>query len=513
MASLPPLHALAASTTETDVRVVDALTDDARDAIFQMLTDDVEPSKICERWSLWCDVKSGDAMCADTDEGRNHAMWKRGCDALGNGAVNIEELNLMQVRDDMDNMDTSFEGWSLTPYPEAQNVWWNGPRWTWRSYFHAICDALYEHQRYPGGAFGWYKAWLAELNKKRSDEASHNTEWFYRAGGELMKNIFRERKGGALLSVLNEYATLNRYIETEVDVHKRNLDYLLWANALRINEGGAYRERFASEVSDGANPQVAWLLAIYHNVHYDSFPLLVERLLNHSAIHPDLTDFTVEFTPSASLRAFKLEQAARQQQTMLQKVVLEHLDLYRNHPRDGDFLSKQSVLLMTAETLLNAGANPNFVSKRTLLTVGHYRVSKPYLSVSEGGMTDLLLEYGARVDVRHQGDTLVRMSIVDQNKERLKKLVQHGAEIRREDFVSALKLKNPSILQFLMKAGGWQKAGGWDGRLWKMAKKAVEIAELQSELYDMMVEEDEGLAAARNDLKNLLPEEEEDDWD
>ena len=110
MANLPPLHALAASTTEADVRVVDALTDDARDAIFQMLTDDVEPSKICERWSLWCDVKSGDAMCADTDEGRNHAMWKRGCDALGNGAVDIEEVNLMQVRDDMENMDTS-DGW------------------------------------------------------------------------------------------------------------------------------------------------------------------------------------------------------------------------------------------------------------------------------------------------------------------------------------------------------------------------------------------------------------------
>ncbi len=506
MASLPPLHALTADPPETDVRVVDALTDDARDAIFKLLTDGVEPSKICERWSLWCDVKSGDAMCADTDEGRNHAMWKRGCDALGNGEVDIEEVNVnFRVLGGMLS-----DRWFSDAFPERENVPWIGIRWTWRSYFHAICDALYEHQRYPGGAFGWYKAWLAELNKLRSGTASQRSQWFLRTGGELLLNIKRERKGTLLVGVLCLYATLKRYIDTQVDVHIRNLDYLLWANALRISEGGAYRERFASELSDGANPQVAWLLAIYQPVHYDSFRLLVERLLNHSAIQPDLTNFTVEFTPPASLRAFKLEQAARQQ-TMLQKVVLEHSHLYRTHPRDGDFLRKQFELLMTAETLLNAGANPDFVSERPLLTPGAYRVSKPYLSVSEGGMTDLLLEYGARVDVRHQGDTLVRMSIIDQNKERLKKLVQHGAEIRREDFVSALKLKNPSILQFLMKAGGWRKAGGWDGRLWKMAKKAVEIAELQSELYGMMVEEDEGLAAARNDLKELLPEEEEDD--
>jgi len=509
MASLPPLHALAASTTETDVRVVDALTDDAREAIFQMLTDDAEPSKICERWSLWCDVKSGDAMCADTDEGRNHEMWKRGCDALGNGEVDIEEVNEnFRVFGGMLS-----DGWFSETFPERENVPWIGIRWTWRSYFHAICDALYEHQRYPGGAFGWYKAWLAELNKLRSSTASQSSQWFLRTGGKLVLNIKRERKGALLVGVLCLYATLGRYIETEVDVDKRNLDYLLRANALRINEGGVYRERFASELSDGANPQVAWLLSIYQPVHYDSLRLLVERLLNHSAIHPDLTDFTVEFTPSASLRPLNLRQAVREGRTMLHKVVLEYLDLYRDHPRDGDFLRKQFELLMTARDLLNAGANPNLVLKRRLEPPGAWYVWKPYLSISEGGMTDLLLEYGARVDVRHEGDTLVRMAIIDQNKERLKKLVQHGAEIRREDFVSALKLKNTSILQFLMKAGGWQKAGGWDGRLWKMAKKAVEIAELQSELYGMMVEEGEGLAAARNDLKKLLPEEEEDDWD
>ena len=244
-----------------------------------------------------------------------------------------------------------------------------------------------------------------------------------------------------------------------------------------------------------------------------AFPLLVERLLNHSAIHPDLTDFTVEFTPSASLRAFKLEQAARQQQTMLQKVVLEHSKLYRTHPRDGDFLRKQFALLMTARILLNAGANPNFVSKHPSITVGKYRVSKPYLSVSEGGMTDLLLEYGARVDVRHQGDTLVRMSIIDQNKERLKTLVQHGAEIHREDFVSALKLKNPSILQFLMKAAGVAKSGrlGWqaleDGEKSRGNRRAS-IGALRH---------DGGggrrVCGCSERLEKPLPEEEEDDWD
>lgn len=507
MASLPPLHALPASTTATGVPLVDALTDDARDAIFQMLTGGAEPSKLCERWSLWCDVKSGDAMCADTDEGRNHEMWKRGCDALGNGQADIEELNIeLRVLGGVLS-----DGWFPLTFPERETVHWIGIRWTWRSYFHAICDALYEHQRYPGGAFGWYKAWLAELNKMRSDQARHNTEWFFRTGGELLKKIKSERKGVVLLSLLSYYATFGRYIETEVEVVARNLDYLLWANAHRIGEGGVYQERFASELTDGANPQVAWLLAIYQPVHYDSLRLLVERLLNHSAIHPDLTDFTVEFTPSGSLRPLNLRQAVREGRTLLQIMVLEHLDLYRNHPRDGDFIRKQFELLKTARDLLNAGADPNLILERRLLTPGAWYVWKPYLSVSEGGMTDLLLEYGARVDARHEGDTLVRMSIIDQNKERLKTLVQHGAEIHREDFVSALKLKNTSILQFLMKAGGWRKAGGWDGRLWKMAKKAVEIAELQSELYGMMVEEDEGLAAARNDLKKLLPEE-EDDW-
>ena len=157
--------------------------------IFQMLTDDVEPSKICERWSLWCDVKSGDAMCADTDEGRNHAMWKRGCDALGNGEVDIEEVNKnFRVLGGMLS-----DGWFSEIFPEREkNVPWIGIRWTWRSYFHAICDALYEHQRYPGGAFGWYKAWLAELNKLRSGTASQSSQWFLRTGGELLLNIKRE---------------------------------------------------------------------------------------------------------------------------------------------------------------------------------------------------------------------------------------------------------------------------------------------------------------------------------
>lgn len=510
MADLPPLHALPASTTATGAPVVDVLADDARDAIFQMLTDDAEPSKICELWSIWCDVKSGDAMCADTDEGRNHEMWKRGCDALGNGHATIEDLNAKENQKMwIPLLEVAMARWPDKLYDEPwKHVPVNGVRWTWRSYFNAICDALYEHKRQPGGAFGWYMAWLAELKLLRSAPASHASSWFYRTGGELLSCIRSRSKGFALLSVLSCYAIFGRYLEVSSDVKRRDLDYVLWETAHHTTTRTLLGDGVELE---GANPQVAWLLAIYQPLPYDKLFLLVERLLNHSAIHPDMTDFTVEHHPSYAQLEYQLTKSVKDGQTMLHKVVLEHMNYYLNLRENPLFLWQRAKLLGTARALLNSGANPNLVLRK-LLQQGRGRhtwyVWKPYLSVSEGEMTDLLLEYGARVDARHEGDTLVRMAIKDQNKERLRKLVQHGAEIHRRDFVSALKLKDTFILHTLMEVGGSGKAGGEEGRLWKMAKKAMEVARLQSELYGMMLEEGNGLADARDDLKELLPAEE-----
>ena len=74
--ALPSLSNLATAPRSTGVPATEALPDDLKDALLKMVTAGDKPEKVCERWSIWCDVKSGDAMCADTDEGRNHEHWK-----------------------------------------------------------------------------------------------------------------------------------------------------------------------------------------------------------------------------------------------------------------------------------------------------------------------------------------------------------------------------------------------------------------------------------------------------
>ena len=160
--ALPSLSNLATAPTSTGVPPAQALTDDAKDAVFKMLTDGDKPEKICERWSIWCDVKSGDAMCADTDEGRNDEHWKKGCKLLGL------------------NTDQTFQVLSLLPKRRVQNKWYpavdrlvdaENPT-TWRGWFNYLCNGLHDAMGRSDAmllkddAVAWYKLWIRAMPKE-----------------------------------------------------------------------------------------------------------------------------------------------------------------------------------------------------------------------------------------------------------------------------------------------------------------------------------------------------------
>ena len=152
---LPPLQLLAPTGTNTDPR---DLPEDVQDAIHMALKlGKAGLDKVCEKWSVWCDLNATHSMCIQP----NHDSWKQGCKALG---------------------------WDFDHPPRDVE----DREQTWRAFFNCICKGLWELQTIgitPHNpedfqtAFGWYKAFL----HARSNSSWR--AWEKRCRGEILDAI------------------------------------------------------------------------------------------------------------------------------------------------------------------------------------------------------------------------------------------------------------------------------------------------------------------------------------
>ena len=152
---LPPLQLLVPTGTNTDPR---DLPEDVQDAIHLALElGKAGLDRVCEKWSLWCDLNANHSMCTQP----NHDSWKQGCKALG----------------------------------------WDGDRpprdvedreQTWRTFFNCICKGLWElltigitphNPEDFQTAFGWFQAFL------HARKVDSWRGWAKRCRGEILDAI------------------------------------------------------------------------------------------------------------------------------------------------------------------------------------------------------------------------------------------------------------------------------------------------------------------------------------
>lgn len=244
---LPPMQLLVPTGNLTDLR---DLPEDAQDAI--LLAFDLGKAgldKVCEKWSLWCDLNANHSMCMQP----NHDSWKQGCKALG----------------------------------------WDGDRpprdvedreQTWRAFFNGICKGLWELQTIgntplnPEGfrsAFGWFRAFL-HARKNGSWRA-----WAKRCRGEILDaiEIVLTLPRAQLENLANKLAVIEDVVNqnmTEESYGNQNLGaFLRNARDLDLWKGSfvdiAYRQRNTKQqalqnlemrLMAGQNPVGIWDLLI-----------------------------------------------------------------------------------------------------------------------------------------------------------------------------------------------------------------------------------------------------------
>lgn len=240
---LPPLQLLVPTGTHTDPR---DLPEDVQDAIHLALDlGKAGLDKVCEKWSLWCDLNANHSMCTQP----NHDSWKQGCKALG----------------------------------------WDGDRpprdvedreQTWRAFFNGICKGLWELQtigitpHYPEGfqsAFGWFQAFL----HARSNSSWR--AWEKRCRGEILDAIEtvltlpraqRENLANKL-AVIEDVVNQNKYGEQNLGAFLRNARQSeLWHEsfvAVAYRQGSTKQQALQSletRLMAGQNPVGIWDLLI-----------------------------------------------------------------------------------------------------------------------------------------------------------------------------------------------------------------------------------------------------------
>ena len=237
---LPPLQLLVPTGTKTDPR---DLPEDVQDAILLALKlGEAGLDKVCEKWSLWCDLNATHSMCTQP----NHDSWKQGCRALG----------------------------------------WDGDRpprdvedreQTWRAFFNGICKGLWELQtigimpHYPDGfqsAFGWFQAFL-HARKVGSWRA-----WAKRCRGEILDAIetVLALPRAQRENLANKLAVIEDVVNQNTPYGEQNLGAFL-RNARDLERWGvsfvdiAYRQRntkqqalqtLESRLMAGQNPVGIW---------------------------------------------------------------------------------------------------------------------------------------------------------------------------------------------------------------------------------------------------------------
>jgi hypothetical protein len=417
--ALPSLSNLATAPTSTGVPPAQALTDDAKDAIFKMLTDGDKPEKICERWSIWCDVKSGDAMCADTDEGRNDEHWKKGCKLLGlNTDQPFKVLSLLPKKHERRRINAALR--------ELVDV--DNPT-TWRGWFNYLCNGLHDAMGRPGerhwrnDALAWYKLWIRAMPKEEPGSAE-NTGWFWRCAVEVF-NCVHEDLGldadektrpltNAILSHMNRGAiqyvhdTLPKrrprlphaaqlpfyhFVKDAFDP-RENLDSQLVDFRRAAEHPGGVRAHMKDLLVRGANPQVGWVALANKGATAATLASIEDALnllLEHVAIDPNMLGCTAWPSRAQRVNRDRYDQDNR----MLSAVVSWCNKIAEEHkPR----------LEQWVRTLITHGADVNLK--------GSEYGDPPLLLAEDISMVKLLLGEGADpTRTGRTGRTLLELSI------------------------------------------------------------------------------------------------------
>ena len=486
--ALPSLSNLAMAPTSTGVPPAEALTDDAKDAVLKMLTDGDKPEKICERWSIWCDVKSGDAMCADTDEGRNDEHWKKGCKLLGL------------------NTDQPFKVLSLLPKQRVQNKWYpavdrlvdvDNPT-TWRGWFNYLCNGLHDVMGMSGAihiendALSWYKLWIRAMPKAESGSAA-DAAWFWRCAVEVFNCVHEDwdlnadKKTrpltNAILSHMNrgaiQYvhdtlpkrrprlphaAQLPFYKMVEDAFDPRNpLDSQLVDFRRAAEHPGGVRAHMKDLLVRGANPQVGWVALANMGATAATLASIEDALnllLEHVAIDPNMLGCTA--LPSRAQRSHggRYDQETR----MLSAVVSWCNEIAEEHkPR----------LEQWVRTLITHGADVNLK--------GSDYGDPPLLLAKDVSMAKLLLGEGADpTRTGRTGQTLLERAIQPTlQPEILEALLQYSIEWK----IGSQVLKRKHWFHVC-----WSKMYGALRMLWRYYGGEVWLRELETvEAEDRMV--------------------------
>jgi len=496
MAAIPPLLALGGAKKRREegrsaganpAREVD---DGPRALIMKILTEGGEPEKICRHWSLWCDLKSGDAECFRGEDGKNpddNEHWRQGCVLLGvkPSLKTPQELGY-EREEDRKAVAATERVLGMESYPV-----------TWRGMFNYLCDVLHHisegRNTRDQTLWSWYLMWLRERSAISTNGPSFFLErmgpygaWFKTCAGEIklvdmaegaLVLSFRAR---ILWSIVNSYAAglhefgdFARVARTHVGSRRGILGLIRNDPDLA---GPWVQYRLEAWYGEGVNPRALWftLLEIEGNdgspdeprVGGERLDTMVRVLLKHSAISPDL--IAAEVVHQQNLRHASLAQdrlTANQiksvgirngaENTMLVKVMTRgpfspHDVIY---PR-ANYEKEWRATLSTATALLEAGANPNVLvvdppTKQPLLSL---MVEKRGTTQVTLELIELLLKHGADTEALDTADENARPlvhAIEFSDKDLVKLLVDNGARVHDEDVVFALRMGNFAIAAVL----------------------------------------------------------------
>lgn len=389
--------------------------------------------KLCKQWSVWCGLDPSYPGCGDSKDAKNNPMWEEGCRALG---------------------------WTLArSYPSAQK---KGDD-TWRDLFNMICDDLYAMTSYH--VFGWYKMFLLERAAQQRGGRRGGEGWLLRCAIEILWWIQRAERNppsSRFLSRITNFSAIADIVKEVVfpryDDPAKELaptmrdawfpthpgaskhfnwdrEWRLWHNILVVEpvSPASAKRRLEDNLRMGLNPQVGWCYLLY----WDQTPLriqsarmpdvvkaVVEVLLEHSAIHPDLRTMTVP--ESLSWRNPIVTTAGK---TMLRKYL------------DYDI----------AEVLLEHGADPNLRTLRYPHKV-FGDLDLPYLFyANREGTVRSLLEHKAdpNPDPSPSRNSIVRHTLERNKPDKLRALLAYGSNVTQEDFLYAVEFRLLECLEML----------------------------------------------------------------
>jgi len=386
--------------------------------------------KLCKQWSVWCNLDPSYPGCGDSKDAKNNPMWEQGCRALG---------------------------WTLArSYPSARQ---KGDT-TWRDLFNTICDDLYAMTSYH--VFGWYKMFLLERAAQQRGGRRGGEGWLLRCAIEILWWIQRAEanpSSSRFLSRITNFSAIADIVKEVVfpdwdDATKElarrvrdawlptlpgaskhfnwDREWRLWHTILvdpPLSPASA-KHRLEDHLRMGLNPQVGWFYLLYWNQTPlkiqsarmpDVVKAVVEVLLEHSAIHPDLRTMTVPESLS-----WRLPIVTTEGKTMLRKYL------------DYDI----------AEVLLEHGADPNLrIEHRTF---GDREL--PYLFYANREQTvRSLLEHKAdpNPDPSPSRNSIVRHTLERDKPDKLRALLEYGSNVTQEDFLYAVEFRLLECLEML----------------------------------------------------------------